>query len=100
MTKGLSKIVEETLTSYATRFSSKNGNSYGRLIEEAGSEIIPSSIMSNQIYKQLKTMQEDLDTLKARLKGEQDRYISQFTRMETMINQMNSQSSYLAQFQA
>ena len=100
VTKGLSKIVEETLTSYATRFSSKNGNSYGRLIEEAGSEIIPSSIMSNQIYKQLKTMQEDLDTLKARLKGEQDRYISQFTRMETMINQMNSQSSYLAQFQA
>ena len=52
------------------------------------------------IRDRLKTMQEYLDTLKARLKGEQDRYISQFTRMETMINQMNSQSSYLAQFKA
>ena len=33
-----------------------------------------------------------------RLASEQDRYISQFTTMETLINQMNSQASYLAQF--
>ena len=98
--KGLASIVEDTLTPYATKYASRNGNSYGRLIEEAGSEKIPLSVMNNQIYNQLKEMQKGVDTLKERLQKEQDRYISQFTTMETMINQLNSQASYLAQFQA
>lgn len=98
--KGLAKIIEDTMTPYATKYASRNGNSYGRLIEEAGSEKIPLSVMNNQIYNQLKEMQKGLDTLKERLQTEQDRYISQFTTMETMLNQLNSQSSYLAQFQA
>ena len=98
--KGLASIIEDTLTPYATKYANRNGNSYGRLIEEAGSEKIPLSVMNNQIYKQLKQMQQDLDTLNARLASEQDRYISQFTTMETLINQMNSQASYLSQFQA
>ena len=98
--KGLASIIEDTLTPYATKYANRNGNSYGRLIEEAGSEKIPLSIMNNQIYKQLKEMQQVLDTLNTRLANEQDRYISQFTTMETLINQMNSQASYLAQFQA
>lgn len=98
--KGLASIIEDTLTPYATKYANRNGNSYGRLIEEAGSEKIPLSIMNNQIYKDLKEMQSVLDTLNARLASEQDHYISQFTTMETLINQMNSQASYLAQFQA
>ncbi|RHB38800.1 hypothetical protein DW886_24670 [Enterocloster aldenensis] len=98
--KGLASIIEDALTPYATKYANRNGNSYGRLIEEAGSEKIPLSIMNNQIYKNLKEMQSVLDTLNARLASEQDRYISQFTTMETLINQMNSQASYLAQFQA
>ena len=98
--KGLASIIEDTLTPYATKYANRNGNSYGRLIEEAGSEKIPLSIMNNQIYKDLKEMQSVLDTLNARLASEQDRYISRFTTMETLINQMNSQASYLAQFQA
>ena len=95
--KGLIHVVEDALTPYATRYASKNGNSYGRLIEVAGTEKKPSSLMSNQIYKQLKEMQETIDKLQAQLKVEQDRYISQFSTMESLINQMNSQSSYLSQ---
>ena len=49
--KGLASIIEDTLTPYATKYANRNGNSYGRLIEEAGSEKIPLSIMNNQIYK-------------------------------------------------
>lgn len=100
VSKGLASIIEDTLTPYATKYATRNGNSYGRLIEEAGSEKVPLSVMNNQIYRQLKEMQEALETLQSRLKSEQDRYVSQFTTMETMINQMNSQASYLAQFQA
>lgn len=98
MKKGLIDIVDETFTPYATRYASKNGgNSYGRLIDIAGSEKKPTTLMSNQIYKQLKEMQEAIDKLQDQLKVEQDRYISQFTTMESLINQMNTQSSYLSQ---
>ncbi len=100
MGNGLVKIVEDTFTPYATRFASRNGNSYGRLIEEAGSEKIPTSIMKNQIYKEIKNKQDLIEQLRAKLKTEQDRYISQFTTMETMINKMNSQASYLSQIMA
>lgn len=92
---GLASTVENTLTKYATRYASKNGNSYGRLIEEAGSPKVPLSVSDNEIYRQLKTMNEKLEELKELLQTEQDRYISQFTTMETLINQYNSQASYL-----
>ncbi|WP_373263685.1 flagellar filament capping protein FliD [Hungatella hathewayi] len=97
--KGLAETMEETLNPYATRYSYKNGGSYGRLVEEAGSEKAPLSITSNYIYKQLKDMEESLTKLKDRLSSEQDRYIRQFTTMETMISQMNAQSSWLMQMQ-
>ena len=53
--------------------------------------------MNNQIYRQLKDMEEVLNKYKSQLSTEQDRYIKQFTSMETLINRMNSQSSYLSQ---
>lgn len=95
--KGLTGIVEDTLIGYACRYRSQNGDSYGRLIEEAGSEKLPLSVMDNQIYKQLKEMETLLDKYRTQLSTEQDRYIKQFTTMETLINKMNSQSSYLSQ---
>ena len=95
--KGLSQIVEDTLTPYATKYASRNGNSYGRLIEEAGSGKIPLSAMNNLIYNQLKDMQSTIEKLRTQLKTEQDRYISQFTTMETLISQMNTQSGWLSQ---
>ncbi len=97
MGNGLVKIVEDTFTPYATRYATRNGNSYGRLIEEAGSEKIPTSIMKNQIYNEIKSKQDLIEQLRAKLKTEEDRYISMFTTMETMINKMNSQASYLSQ---
>ena len=94
--KGLVQMVEETLTPFATRMSYKNGGSYGRLIEEAGSEKVALSLTKNLIYSQLEEMQKTIDKLNANLKTEQDRYISQFSQMEVLINQMNSQAGYLA----
>ena len=94
--KGLVQMVEETLTPFATRLSYKNGGSYGRLIEEAGSEKVALSLTKNLIYSQLEEMQKTIDKLNANLKTEQDRYISQFSQMEVLISQMNSQAGYLA----
>ena len=67
------------------------------MIEEAGSGKIPLSAMNNLIYNQLKDMQSTIEKLRTQLKTEQDRYISQFTTMETLISQMNTQSGWLSQ---
>ena len=104
--KGLISVVEDTFTPYATRYASRNSNGqpgsghYGRLIEMAGSEKKPSTLYKNEIYKQIEEMQKVITNLQDQLKVEQDRYISQFTTMETLLNQMNTQSSYLSQLTA
>lgn len=100
VSKGLVAIMDETFTPYATRYASKNGGgkgSYGRLIEIAGSEKKPTSLLNNQIYNEIQNMQDQITRLREQLKTEQDRYISQFTTMESLLNQMNTQSSYLSQ---
>lgn len=96
---GLTSIMEKTLTKYATRYASRNGNSYGLLIEEAGSEKIPTSVRNNRIYKELKDLQEQVDKLTKRKETEEDRYITMFTAMENAISNMNAQSSYLSSLQ-
>lgn len=103
--KGLASIIEDTLTPYATKYRSDNAatadsnGSYGRLVEEAGSEKVPLSVSNNWIYQQLQEMEKTIATLKSRLKTEQDSYIRQFTTMESMINKFNTQSGYLSQLQ-
>lgn len=96
-THGIVNTIDSTLSTFATRYASRNGNSYGVLIEEAGSEKLSLTLTNNSIYKELKDMQETITNLQSQLSTEQDRYISQFTQMERLINQMNSQSSYLSQ---
>ena len=88
-THGIVNTIDSTLSTYATRYASKNGNSYGVLIEEAGSEKLSLTLTNNSIYKELKDMQETITNLQSQLSTEQDRYISQFTQMERLINQMN-----------
>lgn len=97
---GLAATIGNKLSTYATRLSYKHNGSNGTLVEVAGSDKITSSLTKNQIYTQLKQMQEDLEKLKSLLTTEQDRYIKQFTTMETLISQMNSQSSALSSLSA
>ncbi len=98
VSKGMIDTIYDTLSPYATRYASdNNGKSYGSLIDIAGSEKKPTTLIKNQIYEQLKQMQETIDSLKDRLSTEEQRYINQFTTMETLINKFNTQSSYLSQ---
>lgn len=78
-------------------YASTTGSTKGILVERAGSTYAPTSILNNAIQKQLNSIDEELKKLNKRLTTETDRYISQFTYLETMISQMNSQSSYLSQ---
>ena len=93
--KGLAKVVEESITPYATRYSAKNGGSYGELIKEAGSNRVTLSNTTSTIYMKLKENSEKIEKLKSLLSTEQDRYIKQFSQLETLLNKMNTQSGYL-----
>lgn len=75
-----------------------NVGEYGVLVKKAGTSKAPRSITDNSIYKQLEEVNKKISNLQNRLKAETDRYIKQFTSLETLISQMNSQSSYLSQF--
>lgn len=68
----------------------------GILIRKAGSKSAAQSLTQNTYYNQLTALDKLINQLKDRLKTEQDRYISQFTSLETAIANMNSQSSYLS----
>lgn len=68
----------------------------GVLIRKAGSKSSAISMTDNTYYNQLKSVEKLIDSLNDRLKTERDRYIKQFTSLETLISNMNSQASYLS----
>lgn len=67
----------------------------GILVQKAGFKestyTLPTSIQKEQ-----ESLDKQLKTLKTNLKVQEDRYYAQFTRLETYINQMNAQSSWLS----
>ncbi|WP_049895996.1 flagellar filament capping protein FliD [Oribacterium sp. NK2B42] len=93
---GFGAVINKQVTPYATRYASRNGNSYGRLVEVAGSEKLSATKQKNQIYDKIKEYNSELDKWKDKLQMERDRYIKQFSNLETLINSMNTQSSYLS----
>lgn len=88
---GLMSNMKKVTDSYAKTWGTK-----GSLIQRAGSESAAVSLTDNELYKSMKDIDDIIKQLQTRLKSEQDRYIAQFTRLETAIAQMNSQSSYLS----
>lgn len=71
-----------------------NEHGDGLLIQIAGKA---NSTMTDQstLSKSISGMSDKLDTLKDRLKDEEDRYWSKFSTLEQYISNMNAQSSWL-----
>lgn len=84
------------LTAVTDRYASTTGAVKGSLIEKAGSTYAPASIISNTLKKSMEEVDKFIERLQAQLKVETDRYVKQFTSLETLISQMNSQSSWLS----
>ncbi len=91
---GLATNLKAVMNKYVNTMGAME--SKGILIRKAGSQSSALSLTQNTYYNQLKMIDETLEKLKERLKTEQDRYISQFSTLETLIANMNSQSSYLS----
>ncbi len=93
-TNGIATNMKNVLDKYAKTI----GEPKGILITRAGSPKSPISITRNEIDKQIKEVDKKIADLKKALKMEEDRYIRQFTTLENLIAQMNSQSGMLSQF--
>ncbi|WP_367569179.1 flagellar filament capping protein FliD [Lacrimispora sp.] len=83
------------LTAVTNQYASTTGAIKGSLIEKAGSTYAPTSILSNALKKSMDEVDKFVERLQAQLQVETDRYVKQFTSLETVISQMNSQSSWL-----
>ncbi len=84
------------LTEITEKYASTTGATKGILIERAGSVYAPTSILKNSLQTAMDSLDDVIERLNTQLKTETDRYIKQFTNLETLISQMNSQSSWLS----
>ncbi|MFW6679339.1 flagellar filament capping protein FliD [Lacrimispora sp. AGF001] len=84
------------LTKITDKYAGTTGAKKGILIEKAGSVYAPTSILQNSIQKSMDSLDTLIDRLNKQLKTETDRYVKQFTNLETVVSQMNSQSSWLS----
>lgn len=92
---GIATNLKKVMDKYVKTLGSME--SKGILIKKAGSTSSPMSLTENAFYKQLAEINKQISKLQTRLESERDRYIKQFTSLETLISQMNSQSSWLSQ---
>ena len=89
---GVMQEMKETLESY----SRTTGEPKGILIQQAGSPLSSLSLMNNAWQKEIDNLNGQITRWQDKLTSQVDHYTKQFTRLEMLINQMNSQSSSLA----
>lgn len=73
-----------------------NGNK-GLLIQKAGTSD-DASDTTNALSKEMDTLADKIAAEQKRLNTEEDRYYTQFTNMETVLEQLSSQSSIISSF--
>lgn len=89
---GLMQALKQPLDLYG-----KTEGGKGVLVEKAGSPLAPSTMYSNTIQKELNNIDDQITRWQERMEDQIDHYTSQFSRLEQLIQQMNSQSSYFSQ---
>ncbi len=93
--KGLGNTLNTIITD-ATRTSGPKG-SRGTLVEAAGMDNTMSKT-ENSIFDMMKRTNKNIKMLKLRLEAEESKYWSKFSYMESIINNLNAQSSILSSF--
>ena len=91
-TDGLVKTMQNTLNTYVKT----TGEPKGVLITRAGSIKAPTSLNSNSLQSQINSIDRQIDRWQTKMSKQIDRYTSQFSRLEQLIAEMNSQASAFA----
>ncbi len=78
------------------RYAKVTGEPKGILVQLAGSAHSPTSLLQNTMLDEMDTIDEEIQRWTDKLSDQVDYYTAQFTRLEVLINEMNSQSSSLS----
>ena len=78
------------------RYAGLTGATKGILIQQAGTPLNSLSLLDNQWQKEIDNIGTQIEKWQDKLESQVDRYTSMFSKLEVLINQMNSQSSTLA----
>ena len=78
------------------KYAATTGATKGILIEKAGSQYSPMALLQNTLQDKIDSYDDVIDSLTDQLNDKIDFYTSKFSKLEALIAQMNSQSSYLA----
>ena len=92
---GLMQALKQPLDIYG-----KTEGGKGVLVEKAGTPLAPSTMYNNTIQKELNNIDSQIERWQDKMEDQIDHYTSQFSRLEQLIQQMNSQSSYFSQLMA
>jgi flagellar hook-associated protein 2 len=84
------------LSTVCSKYARTTGATKGILIEKAGSSLASSTLTTNTWYKAITSLEEQITKWQDRLSDKVDYYTTQFTNLETLISEMNSQSSMLS----
>lgn len=77
------------------KYAATTGATKGILIEKAGSQYSPMALLDNTLQDKIDSYDDVIDSLTEKLNDKIDFYTSKFSKLEALIAQMNSQSSYL-----
>jgi len=79
------------------KYAKTDGATKGILIQKAGSSSSPLSLLKNTLLTKMTDIDTIVINLNRTLASQQKTYQSQFSRLEKVISQLNSQSSWLSQ---
>ena len=91
---GIMHKLDETLTSAVKTTGARNEK--GSLVQIAGMKT-GTAATDNSIFDQLKSIQNLIDSLEERYENQQDRYWKQFSSLESIMGNLNSQTTYIQQ---
>ena len=77
-------------------YSKTTGVPKGILVQQSGTPLSSLSLLSNTWQKEIDNYSSQIEKWQDKLTSQVEKYTSQFTRLEQLIQQMNSQSSTLA----
>ncbi len=89
---GLMQALKQPLDLYG-----KTSGGKGVLVDKAGSPFAPSTMYNNTIQKELDNIDKQIESWQDKMTDKVDYYTNQFSRLEQLTLQMNSQSSYFSQ---
>lgn len=88
--------IMQNMKTQLDRYAKTTGEPKGILIQQAGSPLSSLSLLNNSWQKEIDNINTQIEKWQDKLSSQVDRYTQQFSRLEVLINQMNSQSSTLA----